>query len=289
MSGADLANLMNEAAILSARRHASIIEMDTLTEAIDRTLAGPARRNKRFSDRERETIAYHEAGHALVAHYLPQGDPVSKVTIVSRGQAGGFTMFVPEEDRGLWTRQQLTDRLASMLGGYAAEEIIFGEVTTGSSNDLERASAMTLSMVSRYGMGQAFGLLSSGDDGQFSFSQRTTYAAESEARDLVNTARDIARQILVEHRAELDLLAERLLEVETVEATELIEMLGPAVTAGPRKKRPVAPVPVAPVSAVRPARQSNRRRPVERLIAIPAAIITSTKPARRKRVIDTAN
>jgi cell division protease FtsH len=289
MSGADLANLMNEAAILSARRHATIIEMDTLTEAIDRTLAGPARRNKRFSDRERETIAYHEAGHALVAHYLPQGDPVSKVTIVSRGQAGGFTMFVPEEDRGLWTRQQLTDRLASMLGGYAAEEIIFGEVTTGSSNDLERSSAMTLSMVSRYGMGQAFGLLSSGDDGQFSFSQRTTYAAESEARDLVNTARDIARQILIEHRAELDTLAERLLEVETVEAAELIEMLGPAVTAGPRKKRPVAPVPLVPVSAVRPAGRPTRRRPIERLIAIPAAIITSTKPARRKRVIDTAN
>jgi len=289
MSGADLANLMNEAAILSARRHASIIEMDTLTEAIDRTLAGPARRNKRFSDRERETIAYHEAGHALVAHYLPQGDPVSKVTIVSRGQAGGFTMFVPEEDRGLWTRQQLTDRLASMLGGYAAEEIIFGEVTTGSSNDLERASGMTLSMVSRYGMGQAFGLLSSGDDAQFSFSQRTTYAAESEARDLVNTARDIARQILIQHRAELDQLAERLLEVETVEANELIQMLGPAVTAGPRQKRTAVPVPVVPVHAVRPAKQSTRRRPVERLIAIPAAIITSTKPARRKRVIDTAN
>ncbi len=289
MSGADLANLMNEAAILSARRHASIIEMDTLTEAIDRTLAGPARRNKRFSDRERETIAYHEAGHALVAHYLPQGDPVSKVTIVSRGQAGGFTMFVPEEDRGLWTRQQLTDRLASMLGGYAAEEIVFGEVTTGSSNDLERASGMTLSMVSRYGMGQAFGLLSSGDDGQFSFSQRTTYAAESEARELVNTARDIARQILFEHRTELDQLAERLLDVETVESSELIEMLGPAITAGPRQKRTTTPVPVVPVRAVRPARQSNRRSPVERLISIPAAIMTSAKPLRRKRYVDSAN
>jgi len=288
MSGADLANLMNEAAILSARRHASTIEMDTLAEAIDRTLAGPARRNKRFSDRERETIAYHEAGHALVAHYLPQGDPVSKVTIVSRGQAGGFTMFVPEEDRGLWTRQQLTDRLASMLGGYAAEEIIFGEVTTGSSNDLERASAMTLSMVSRYGMGQAFGLLSSGDDG-FAFSQRTTYAAESEARELVNTARDIAREILSQHRAELDALAERLLEVETVEAAELIEMLGPAVTAEPRKRRPATPSPAAPVRAIRPAKPASRRTPVERLAALPAAIVTAAKPIRRKRAADAAN
>ena len=286
MSGADLANLMNEAAILSARRHASIIEMDTLTEAIDRTLAGPARRNKRFSERERETIAYHEAGHALVAHYLPQGDPVSKVTIVARGQAGGFTMFVPEEDRGLWTRQQLTDRLASMLGGYAAEEIIFGEVTTGSSNDLERASGMTLSMVSRYGMGQAFGLLSSGDDGQFSFSQRTTYAAESEARDLVNTARSIAQQMLMSHRAELDQLAERLLEVETVEAAELTEMLGPAITAGPRKKQPVVPVAMTPVRAVRPVKPASRRRPVERLIALPAAIVTAANTARRKRITE---
>jgi cell division protease FtsH len=148
---------------------------------------------------------------------------------------------------------------------------------------------MTLSMVSRYGMGQAFGLLSSGDDGQFSFSQRTTYAAESEARELVNTARDIARQILTQHRKELELLTERLLEVETVEASELVEMLGPAVTAGPRQKRPAAPVPVVPAQAVRPARQSNRRRSVERLIAIPAAIITSAKPARRKRITDTAN
>jgi cell division protease FtsH len=262
--------------------------MDTLAEAIDRTLAGPARRNKRFSERERETIAYHEAGHAIVAHYLPQGDPVSKVTIVSRGQAGGFTMFVPEEDRGLWTRQQLTDRLASMLGGYAAEEIIFGEVTTGSSNDLERASAMTLSMVSRYGMGQAFGLLSSGDDG-FAFSQRTTYAAESEARDLVNTARDIAHEILMRHRAELDALAERLLEVETVEAGELIEMLGPAITAEPRQKRPATPAPVVAVRAARPARPTTRRTPAERLRAIPAAIITATRPTRGKRAADPAN
>ncbi len=288
MSGADLANLMNEGAILSARRNASIIEMDTLTEAIDRTLAGPARRNKRFSDREREIIAYHEAGHAIVAHYLPQGDPVSKVTIVSRGQAGGFTMFVPEEDRGLWTRQQLTDRLASMLGGYAAEEIIFGEVTTGSSNDLERASGMTLSMVSRYGMGQAFGLLSSGDDGQFTFSQRTTYAAESEARDLVTFAHDIAHEILIHHRAKLDLLAERLLDVETVEEQELTELLGPAVTAGPRQKRSVPAVPVVTIGAVRATKQKTRRRPVERLIALPAAIIASSRPTRRKRA-DTTN
>jgi cell division protease FtsH len=197
-------------------------------------------------------------------------------------------MFVPEEDRGLWTRQQLTDRLASMLGGFAAEEIIFGEVTTGSSNDLERASSMTLSMVSRYGMGHAFGLLSTGDDGGFSFSQRTTYAAESEARDLVSTARDIARQILVQHRAELELLAQRLLEAETVEAAELIEMLGPATTAGPRQKRPTPPVSVVPVSAVRPAKQATGRRPAERLLAIPAAIITSARPARRNRVTDTA-
>ncbi|MEX2314988.1 MAG: AAA family ATPase, partial [Thermomicrobiales bacterium] len=286
MSGADLANLMNEAAILSARRQASVIEMDTLTEAIDRTLAGPARRNKRFSEREREVIAYHEAGHALVAHYLPQGDPVSKVTIVSRGHAGGFTMFVPEEDRGLWTRRQLTDRLASMLGGYAAEEIIFGEVTTGSSNDLERASGMTLSMVSRYGMGEAFGLLSSGDDGQFQFSQRTTFAAETEARNLVDTARDLARSILIQHREEMDLLAERLLEVETVEAAELTELLGPAVTEGPRLKRSMMSAPAAPVRAIRPTNRAPRRRHAERLLALPAAIITTASAARRKRVAE---
>jgi cell division protease FtsH len=278
MSGAELANLMNEAAILSGRRGAAEIGMPELLEAIDRTIAGAARKSGRFSEREREVIAYHEAGHALVAHYLPHGDPVRKVSIVSRGRAGGYTMIVPEEDRGLWTRHQLTDRLAGLLGGYAAEEIVFGDVTTGSSNDLDRASQTTLSMVSRYGMGQAFGLLSVGEDGTGgAFSQRTAFAAENEARALVESARTLARTVLINHREELDTIANRLLEIESIEGPEIIELLGPPVTALPRAKAPVTPLYPVPVRAVRPQQRKGRGSRTGRLASLPAAIVAAVR------------
>jgi cell division protease FtsH len=284
MSGADLANVMNEAAILTARRNADVISLETLLESIDRTMAGAARKGSRFSDREREIIAYHEAGHALVAHFLPHADTVRKVSIVSRGRAGGYTMIIPEEDRGLWTRQQLTDRLAALLGGYAAEEIIFGEVTTGSSNDLEQVSSITISMVARYGMGQSFGLLSAGEDGTngSAFSQRTAFAAESEARDIVNEAHMLARTMLIEHRADLEALSQRLLEVETVEGSQLIEMFGPAVTAAPRAKRPVTTLSPIPERTIRPLQRQRKSTRLERLTAIPAAIIAGASARRRQ-------
>jgi cell division protease FtsH len=284
MSGAELANLMNEAAILSARRGSTVIEMDMLLEAIDRTIAGAARKSGRFSERERQVIAYHEAGHALVAHYLPHGDPVLKVSIVSRGRAGGYTMIVPAEDRGLWTRNQLTDRLAGLLGGYAAEEIIFGDITTGSSNDLERASATTLAMVSRYGMGKAFGLLSIGEGGSSaaSFSQRTTFAAETEARLLVETAREVARSVILTHRDKLETLAQRLLEIENIDGSEIDEILGPPVTAtgsGPRTGVPFRTIPAAtPVSPQR-TRRANRSR---RITSVPAAAMAAIKSSWRQ-------
>ena len=279
MSGADLANVMNEAAILTARRNDETISMTSLMEAVDRTMAGAARKGNRFSQREREIIAYHEAGHALVAHFLPNADPVRKVSIVSRGQAGGYTMIVPDEDRGLWTRHQLADRLAALLGGYAAEEIIYGDVTTGSSNDLERVTSITISMVSRYGMGQTFGLLSAGDEGTShpGFSQRTAFAAETEARDLVQTAHELAQRILVEHRADLDRLAERLLEIETVEGSELIEMFGPAVTALPSEKRAASPLYALAPRAVQPVQRSRRTRRLDRLATLPAAIVAGAR------------
>ncbi|HUG14406.1 MAG TPA: ATP-dependent zinc metalloprotease FtsH [Thermomicrobiales bacterium] len=286
MSGAELANLVNEAAILSARRGSTEIEMDTLLEAIDRTLAGAARKSGRFSERERQVIAYHEAGHALVAHYLPHGDPVLKVSIVSRGRAGGYTMIVPAEDRGLWTRAQLTDRLAGLLGGYAAEEITFGDITTGSSNDLERASTTTLAMVSRYGMGKAFGLLSIGEGNASaaSFSQRTTFAAESEARFLVETARDLARSVIEMRRDKLELLARRLLEVESLDGDEIDELLGPPVTAegmavpsGTRVRALPSPAPAAPRRSGRPSRS-------RRITAIPAAAMAAIKSSWRQPV-----
>lgn len=284
MSGADLANVMNEAAILSARRDSEVISMDVLLESVDRTIAGAARKSSRFSDHERKVIAYHEAGHALVAHYLPDADPVRKVSIVSRGRAGGYTMIVPEQDRGLWTRQQLTDRLAALLGGYAAEETIFGDVTTGSSNDLEQISSITISMVSRYGMGQTFGLLSTGEDGSRAagFSQRTAFAAETEARDIVDAAHALALGILADHRDDLDRLATTLLEVETVEGHELEAMFGPAVTADPDETRvptPIRRLPDTPDSTMRPLRRRSR---LERVAALPAAFVASALPRRRR-------
>lgn len=228
MTGADLSNIVNEAAILAGRARRSVIEMADMLEALDRTIAGPARNGRRFTEQERRVVAYHEAGHAIVAHLLPHADTVRKVSIVSRGQAGGYTMIVPDEDRGLWTRAQLSDRLAGLLGGFAAEEIVFGDTTTGSSNDLERTSAIASSMVHRYGMSARFGLLStvtsSGDIGQIS--PQTAFAAEQETLELVNLAHETALTVLRTHREDLERVAQRLLDVETIELDELSTLIG---------------------------------------------------------------
>ncbi len=228
MSGADLSNIINEAAILAGRARRAIISMEDLFEALDRTIAGPARNTRRFTEQERRIVAYHEAGHAIVAHLLPNADTVRKVSIVSRGQAGGYTMIVPDEDRGLWTRAQLSDRLAALLGGFAAEEIVFGDITTGSSNDLERTSSIASSMVHRYGMSARFGLLStatsSGDIGQIS--PQTAFAAEQETLELVSMAHETALTVLRTHSEDLERVAQRLLEVETIEIDELGTLIG---------------------------------------------------------------
>ena len=156
-SGADLANLMNEAAILAARKGRKAITRVDVEEAADRALAGPARKSRVISERERRVTAYHELGHAMIATALPNCDPVHKVTIIGRGRAGGFTQFLPSEDRSLWARSQFLDTLASILGGHAAEELVFGEVTTGASNDIERATELAQRMVCQYGMSERFG------------------------------------------------------------------------------------------------------------------------------------
>ncbi|HET7037342.1 MAG TPA: ATP-dependent zinc metalloprotease FtsH [Thermomicrobiaceae bacterium] len=240
MSGADLSNVINEAAILAARKRETKITRGDLLEALDRTIAGPAKKTGRFSERERKVIAYHEAGHAVVAHLLPHADVVRKVTIVSRGQAGGYTMIVPEEDRGLWTRAQLTDRLAALLSGMAAEELIFGEITTGSSNDLEQTTAIASSMVQRYGMSRRFGLLSTGNGaGELQLSQRSAFAAEQEAQEIVQLAYDTALTVLKTHSDDLERVTQRLLEVETIEGEELEELIGtprPLLLPAPRPR-----------------------------------------------------
>jgi cell division protease FtsH len=268
MTGADLSNVINEAAILAARKRRPKILMADLFEALDRTIAGPARNSRRFSEQERRVIAYHEAGHAVVAHLLPHADTVRKVSIVSRGRAGGYTMIVPDEDRGLWTRAQLSDRLAALLGGLAAEELTFGDITTGSSNDLEHTTSIASSMVQRYGMSSRFGLFSTANGAEaVGLSPQSAFTAEQETLQIVAAAHDLARHVLTTHCAELEKVAQRLLEVETIEGDELGDLIGTpgAIVFPVEPTRPaVAPAPHTPSVA---RNRGKRMRVVGRAVA----------------------
>ncbi len=226
-SGADLANLMNEAAILAARRNRKTIGKADVEEAVDRVIAGPQRKSRVISERERKITAYHEMGHALVAAALPNCDPVHKVTIIGRGRAGGFTQFVPAEDRSLWTRSQFLDTLASILGGHAAEELVYGEVTTGASNDIEKATELAQRMVCQYGMSERFGPValarsesSRGHYEQRSISDELSREIDQEIQQLIDGARTKARELLAERRGKLEELTALLLERETLSGEE---------------------------------------------------------------------
>src|SRR6266571_2398870 len=227
-SGADLSNLLNEAAILGARRNKRSIGMSELEEAIDRVVAGPARKSRIISEREKAITAYHEVGHALVARMLPNTDPVHKVSIVARGQAGGFTMLLPTEDRYLWSKPQFEDMLAYALGGHVAEMIIFGEVTTGASNDIERVTKISRSMVTEYGMSSRIGPMALGhkeelvclgrDFGeQRNYSEQTAREVDEEVRRIIQEAFDKAYHILLQNKTRLIMISERLIKEETLE------------------------------------------------------------------------
>ena len=231
-SGADLANLVNESAILAARRTKKLIGSPEFAEAIDRIIAGPARRSRVISDREKEITAYHEAGHALVAHLLPNADPVAKVTIVARGHAGGFTKTVPEEDRNLITRNQLEARLAMAMGGRAAEELIFDQFTTGASNDLEQATNIARQMITRFGMSKKLGPRTFGKREEMVFlgreiSEQRDYSdnvaeqIDDEVRSLVENAYGTAMRILKENKDKLDHISNYLIENETIEEEDV--------------------------------------------------------------------
>ncbi len=237
-SGADLANLVNESAILAARRNKTIIGPDEFAESIDRVIAGPERKSRVISPKEKEITAYHEAGHALVGHLLPHADPVSKISIVARGQMGGYTRFVPKEDRTLTTKRQLEARLAYALGGRAAEEIIFDETTTGASNDLEQATTIARTMVTRFGMSEKLGPRTFGKreelvflgreiSEQRDYSDHVAETIDNEVFNLIDSANRNARDIIVKHRAKLTKLAKYLIAHETVEEDTLIELLDP--------------------------------------------------------------
>jgi cell division protease FtsH len=229
-SGADLANLLNEAAILGARRNKRSIGMSELEEAIDRVVAGPARKSRIISEREKAITAYHEVGHALVARMLPNTDPVHKVSIVARGQAGGFTMLLPTEDRYLWSKPQFEDMLAYALGGHVAELIIFGEVTTGASNDIERVTKIARSMVTEYGMSSRIGPMALGhkeelvflgrDFGeQRNYSEQTAREVDEEIRRIIQEAFDKAYNVLNQNKTRLIMISERLMKEETLEGS----------------------------------------------------------------------
>ena len=227
-SGADLANLLNEAAILAARRNKRKIGMSELEEAIDRVVAGPARKSRIISEREKAITAYHEVGHALVARMLPNTDPVHKVSIVARGQAGGFTMLLPTEDRYLWSKPQFEDMLAYALGGHVAELIIFGDVTTGASNDIERVTKIARSMVTEYGMSGRIGPMALGhkdelvflgrDFGeQRNYSEQTAREIDEEIHRIIQEAFDKAYHVLQQSKTRLIMISERLITEETLE------------------------------------------------------------------------
>jgi len=229
--GADIENMVNEAAILAARRNKKSIGQPEFEEAIERVIAGPERKSRLISDKEKQIIAHHETGHALVAHLLPNCDPVHKVSIIARGMAGGYTLALPESDRTLFSKAKFQDDLAFALGGRAAEEIVFGDITTGASNDLERVTQMARAMVTRYGMSEKLGPMVYGKKEELVFlgkeigeqrdySDAVAQEIDGEVRQIVNDAYATAKRILTENRDKLDTIATRLIEVETLDAEE---------------------------------------------------------------------
>ncbi len=231
-SGADLANLVNEGAILAARRNKKSIGMLELEEAIDRVIAGPERKSRIISPKLKEILAFHEAGHALVARLLPNADPVHKISIVARGMMGGYTRLLPTEDRVLWSRSQFNDMLAVSLAGRAAEQLIFNEMTTGAENDIEHASKISRRMVTEFGMSDKLGPRSLGKkeelvflgreiSEQRNYSERIALEIDREVDSIIKTAYTCAMDLLTAHKAELVKLAEKLISVETIEGEEL--------------------------------------------------------------------
>ncbi|MEY3382629.1 MAG: hypothetical protein RLZZ17_367, partial [Actinomycetota bacterium] len=244
-TGADLANVLNEAALLSARNNVKTINNSAIDEAIDRVMAGPQRKSRVMSDDERRVTAYHEGGHALVAHALPHTDPVHKITILPRGHALGYTMVLPDEDKYSVSRNQLLDQLAYTMGGRAAEELVFHDPTTGASNDIEKATALARAMVTQYGMTEQLGAIKLGtsesapflgrDYGhQRDYSESIAGQVDQEIRQLIENAHQEAFDILVDNREILDRLVIELLEKETLGKDEIAEIFR-AVT-GPKPR-----------------------------------------------------
>jgi cell division protease FtsH len=280
-TGADLANVLNEAALLTAREGQKTITNSQIDEAIDRVMAGPQRKSRLMSEEERRVTAYHEAGHALVAHALPHTDPVHKITIMPRGRALGYTMVLPDDDKYSTTRNQLLDQLAYSLGGRAAEELIFHDPSTGASNDIEKATALARAMVTQYGMTEAIGAIKLGSDAsepfmgrdyghQRDYSESVAAVVDAEIRKLIDRAHQEAYDILEANRTFLDEMVLHLLEKETLNKEEIAEIFAkvkswptrPAWTGSATRipsSQPPVDIPERVVAPAEDAPRKNRR------------------------------
>jgi cell division protease FtsH len=266
-SGADLANLVNEAAILSARRNKKVIGMSEFQEALERIVAGPERKSRIISDAEKSIIAYHEGGHAVVQRILPKCDPVQKVTIISRGMALGYTMALPSEDRYLQSKTEFEDKIAGLLGGNASERLIFGDTTTGASNDIEKATDLARRMVTEFGMSDRLGPLSFGKRDELVFlgreiGEQRNYSDEvaklidDEVRVIIDHAYERAMETLVKHRDKLTALAEKLVAEETVDSEEfekLFSDLPPKINTHLVRPQIIGPSQPTPAPAANPS------------------------------------
>jgi cell division protease FtsH len=245
---------VNEAAILAARRNKKKIEMDEFNEAIDRVIAGPERKSRVISVKEKEIIAYHEAGHALVGWYLPNADYPYKISVVARGMAGGFTRYLPSEDRHLMTRSQFQDMLAAMLGGHVAEELVLGEMTTGPEDDIGKATRIARKMVTQWGMSERLGPRTFGRKEELIFlgreiseqrdySEKVAEEIDDEVRRIIDKAYHTAKAVLTEHRDKLEEVVARIKEDETIEGDDLTGLLAAPVGQAPKRAEPPAPEP----------------------------------------------
>jgi len=237
-SGADLANVLNEAAILAAKKNKKIIDNEDLLVSIEKVMLGPERKSRLLSDKEKEITAYHEAGHALVTHYLPHTDPVQKISIVARGQAGGYTLKMPEQDKHLQSKQEFIEEIAVLLGGYSTENIIYNEVTTGATSDLRRATSLARRLVTDYGMSEKLGPRTFGEKEEMIFlgreiheqrdySEKVAEEIDQEINNFIHQARMMAEEIINNHRQEVEALAHELIAKETIEKDDFEKMVGP--------------------------------------------------------------
>ncbi|GAV25556.1 cell division protein FtsH [Carboxydothermus islandicus] len=235
-TGADLANMVNEAALLAARRNKKVINMEEMEEAIERVIAGPEKKSKVISEREKRLVAYHEAGHAMVGYLLPNTDPVHKISIIPRGRAGGYTLLLPEEDRSYMTKSQLLDEITMLLGGRVAEALVLEDISTGARNDLERATETARRMVMEYGMSEELGPLTFGKGTEAVFlgrdlardrnySEEIAYAIDKEVRKIIDNCYSRAEEILKKNINVLHLVATKLMEVETMEGEEFERLM----------------------------------------------------------------